>query len=333
MPDSKPTAVRYQQPDLTRPGFKSLVVNPGTPEQQRLIFFERIEIGRDHMRSDLPADKALVSDQAVSARHCIITQHPDGRCFVRDVSRNGTRIDGRRVVPNIETEILPSQTLNIGQGCDLLFEDLLLPVVSSDDSGDTTMRVQAGASTVTVLVGDIQDYTQLVQEAPPRELQDSVARLFDCIERVIHKQGGTLKEYQGDAVFAYWDREPSPNHAVDACRTALALAELVPCLAEDKEVWDVPGFPLAMDWSIATGKVVVDVMGGDSPTGLSMIGEPVVLAFRLEKLIDENTGPIVVSESTWRRAKTDFDFQSMGEAEVAGFEESQPCYALRREIR
>jgi hypothetical protein len=39
----------------------------------------------------------LVGDSTVSFRHCVLTQHPTGRCTVRDVSRNGIRVDGRRL--------------------------------------------------------------------------------------------------------------------------------------------------------------------------------------------------------------------------------------------
>jgi hypothetical protein len=56
----------------------------------------------------------LVSDPQVSRRHCIIERSSDGRLYVRDVSRNGTRVAGRRIVPNVETEICPGQTLSIG---------------------------------------------------------------------------------------------------------------------------------------------------------------------------------------------------------------------------
>ena len=41
----------------------------------------------------------LVRDPIVSFRHCVVSQTPEGHCFVRDVSRNGTRLDGRRLVP------------------------------------------------------------------------------------------------------------------------------------------------------------------------------------------------------------------------------------------
>jgi pSer/pThr/pTyr-binding forkhead associated (FHA) protein len=55
----------------------------------------------------------LVQDPLVSRRHCVLTRSPDGRCYVRDVSLNGTRLSGRRLVPNVETEIRPGGILTV----------------------------------------------------------------------------------------------------------------------------------------------------------------------------------------------------------------------------
>ena len=328
---AKASVVRYRPPDQGGLSAKILIANQGTPKQRSLTFYDRVEIGRDPQVPNFPQGKILIGDQAVSGRHCVVTQKDDGRVFVRDVSRNGTKIDGRRLVPNVETEIFPGQVLTVGLETEFVLDEPVdtgqMQLGQTADAG-ATMRVQLEPSEVTVLVGDIHSYTKLVQKAPSRELQDSVARVFHALEREIRRHGGMLKEYQGDAIFAYWDSGPSPDHPADACRAALDLGQLVPQLAEDSTVWNVPGFPLGMDWSLASGEVVVETIGGDRPTGLSMIGEPVVLAFRLEKLANEETGSIVVAESTWRGARQEFTFKDCGTASVAGFEAPQQYFAL-----
>lgn len=331
---TKPTIVRYRPLDESGFSPKALIANQGTPEQRSLVFYTRVEIGRDPLLPSFPQGKVLVRDQAVSGRHCVVTQKPDGRCFVRDVSRNGTHIDGRRLVPNVESEILPGQVLRVGQETELVFDDQEdAPPVSpkAAEGGGGTLRMKLEPIEVTVLVGDIQGYTRLVQKAPSRQLQDSVARLFSSLEREVRRHGGMLKEYQGDAIFAYWDCGPNPDHASDACRAALELSRLVPSLAVDPEIWDLAEFPLGMDFSLASGEVVIETVGGESPTGLSMIGQPVVLAFRLEKLASEEIGNIVVAESTWRKARERFEFVDRGEAEVAGFEKPQRYFSLSGE--
>ena len=103
----------YTPPPATNLPAKHLVVDAGGPHEQRYTFFDRVEIGR--LQPDPRAGVVFVDDPRVSSQHCVITQTPDGHCFVRDLSRNGTRLDGRRLVPNIEVEMLVGQVLSVGQ--------------------------------------------------------------------------------------------------------------------------------------------------------------------------------------------------------------------------
>ena len=68
-----------------------------------------------HGRTEAPG-LLLVEDSTVSFRHCVLTQHPGGRCTVRDLSRNGTRVDGRRLVPNVKSDLAPGQSLEVAAG-------------------------------------------------------------------------------------------------------------------------------------------------------------------------------------------------------------------------
>jgi pSer/pThr/pTyr-binding forkhead associated (FHA) protein len=91
------------------------VANPGTGEEQRIAFCRVLEIDRDNGREAMPG-LLLVQDPLVSRRHCVLTRSPDGRCYVRDVSLNGTHLSGRQLVPNVETEIHPGEVLTIAGG-------------------------------------------------------------------------------------------------------------------------------------------------------------------------------------------------------------------------
>ncbi|MHC4504934.1 MAG: adenylate/guanylate cyclase domain-containing protein [Planctomycetota bacterium] len=324
---------------------KHLVVDPDGPGEQRYTFFDRIEIRR--LQPDPPQPEGLpeqgghgrpqpgvvfVDDPTVSSHHCVITQSPDGHCFIRDLSRNGSRVDGRRLVPNIEVEMLVGQVLLVGKQTQFRLEGEAAGRVSSGSQpsrgtyAGTTDEVEN--RTVTVLVGDIRDYTVLVQEAPATALQASVSRLFGRLEREVVRGGGTVKEHQGDALFAFWEEGVEPR-AVSACRTALALHRLTEKLAQDRGVWALDDFPLKMDWALTTGQVIIHSYGGYRPTGLSMIGEPVVLAFRLEKLVSDETGPIVACLATRNEAGGAFVFDNLGSRQAKGFETPVEVFALR----
>jgi hypothetical protein len=96
-------------------GAMHLVANPGTGEEQRIAFCRVLEIDRDEAGREAMPGLLLVQDSLVSRRHCVVTKSPDGRCYVRDVSLNGTHLSGHRLAPNVETEIHPGEILTIAR--------------------------------------------------------------------------------------------------------------------------------------------------------------------------------------------------------------------------
>lgn len=316
-----------QAPDGRRA--KSLIASTGTPFQRTLLFYDHVEIGRDAPGREPTPGLLLIDDQTVSLRHCIVTQAADGRCFVRDVSRNGTRVDGRRMMPNIETEIRAGQTLSVGSERQFRLE--------ADKAADVGRRAAPagatlgtpGTTTASVLVGDIRDYTVIVRHAPSVTVHKSVSAVFEILTEAVTEHGGTVKEYPGDAIFAFWEGPLDGAQAVSACGAALALDRLVRTLTTDRAVWQLDGFPLQMEWGIATGTVAIDSFGGSRPTGLTMIGEPVVLAARLEKLATEETGPILVCSTTRAMAAARFAFRDLGQMTAKGFDRPEHVFALQ----
>jgi class 3 adenylate cyclase len=322
--------IRYAPPAGDEGAASYLVAESPGLQEERFVFYDRIEIGRYEGAAPAPG-VLLIGDGTVSRRHCILSKSSDGRCSVRDLSTNGTWLEGRRLVPNVEVEIQVGQVISLGRG-----HMFRLEVEASESHAATaskpagrTLKVQGG-SLVTVLVGDIRDYTVMVRESPSEVVQRSVNRAFGALEREVARLRGTVKETQGDAILAFWEQRPGYNFAADACRAAIALNERVRELDSDPGAWEVPAFPLRMDWALATGSVVISNVGADRATGMSMIGEPVVLAFRLEKLVTERTGPIVACGATRELTEDEFDFMEIGSVTAKGFDRPTGVYALLR---
>ena len=321
--------ITYRKPRSAYRKPKQLVAFNGTPEEQRFTFYDRIEIGRYKEGLNAMPGVLLLRDPTVSSRHCIITQTADGHCYIRDVSLNGTKLGGKRLIPSLEVEMELGQVLCVGDQHNFL----LTGDVSGD--GSTTekevaqvTKVRSETAIVTVLVGDIRDYTGLVQSVASQALQQSVRRVFQKLEDEVVQYGGTVKEFRGDAIFAFWEEGASKNQAVDACRAALALDQLTCQLALDREIWYLPDFPLHMDWALATGLVSFGSFGGNRPSGLSVVGEAVVLAFRLEKYANDKRGPIVTCVNTRDRASGVFEFKDLGEKNAKGFPKASKVFAL-----
>ena len=320
--------VNYVPPTEGTAPVRELVADAGTPDERRFVFYERLEIGRYREGAAPQPGFLFIHDPTVSSRHCVLAQTPEGRVFVRDVSRNGTRLDGHRLVPNIEAEMRSGQALTVGNGGTFVLAESTATVGTDALATTVGTMVTPDSAMVTVLVGDIRDYTRLVTQHPSAQLQQSVCRVFAALEAEVQACGGTVKEYQGDALFAFWEHGPLGKSAVAAGHAALRLHRRARELAADPSVWELRQWPLRLDWALATGVVLMSAIGLDRPTGLSMIGEPVIRAFRIEKFADDSTGPVVACAATKTMADDVFTFRDLGERVAKGFDRAEPIYAL-----
>jgi class 3 adenylate cyclase len=307
---------------------RRLVLAEGTETEQTFPFWERIEIGR--RGGGLPEAEGilLIDDPTVSARHCVITRHGDGRLFLRDTSRNGTRLDGRRLLPNREVEIHPGQALTVGLETTFrLFEDEGRSAPRPASRPVLPTRVAPDLETISVVVGDLAAYTSLIETVSGADLQDALARVFGLLERNVLALGGQVKEYQGDSILAFWEPSGGQSPATHACRAVLVLQRVVEEVSQDRGIWPFAEHPLRMDWAVATGPVSVQVFGQEGPEELSMVGEPIVLAYRLEKAILEPGWPLVC-EATRHAAGSDFVFREAGTLRLPGFLHPVHAYFL-----
>jgi adenylate cyclase len=174
----------------------------------------------------------------------------------------------------------------------------------------------------------LPDYTGLVQRAGAGALQQSLNRIFGLLREEIAARGGTVKEYQGDAILAFWEADADGGHVTRACAAALALDAVARRAARDPDIWSLGEEPLHMDWALATGPVTLDTFGAESPLGLSMVGEPVVLAFRLEKLAAGDTGTVLACPATRAEAGAGFRFRDLGQHLPPGYRKPIRVFTL-----
>jgi adenylate cyclase len=99
-------------------------------------------------------------------------------------------------------------------------------------------RVEGESSSgeLTVLFADVRNFTRLAERLEPRELSSLMNELLTALTRVIHRNGGTIDKYMGDAIMAFWGA-PVPDRAharraLQAAREMLgALVDLAPACA------------------------------------------------------------------------------------------------------
>ncbi len=305
-----------------------LIYAPDTSEEESFDFVDRIVVGRRRGR-DPNEPRVQLDDKAISGRHCVVTQTNNGVFLVRDVSRNGTKVDGRRLVPNVDVQVESGTIIKVGDHRLMLWVDTTGDVdVDPRDLEDEQTVIVRLETDVTILVGDIKGYTRLNERFNSTLVWQAVEPVFQALSTIVESNSGTIKEYQGDAIVAFWenDDEHPGRHAIHACAASLLLHQEAQRLS-DPSIWPIAGHPLQMDWALTTGRVAINTIGVQR-SGLALVGDAINVAFRLEKLVSQETGPIIVDQATHALASSAFRFNSLGAFAIEGRSQSEQIFSL-----
>ncbi|HXW84917.1 MAG TPA: adenylate/guanylate cyclase domain-containing protein, partial [Candidatus Binataceae bacterium] len=168
---------------------------------------------------------------------------------------------------------------------------------------------------VTVLFGDIANYTALAEGLDPEEVHRIIQRCFELVTTEIHRFEGTINQYGGDGFMALFGaplaHEDAPRRAVHA---ALAIQRALDAFGRELE--RERGLTVRMRIGINTGLVVVGRIADDLRLEYTAIGDTINLASRLQGAA--RPGSVVVSESTFRAIEGFFVTIELGELALKG---------------
>jgi len=149
------------------------------------------------------------------------------------------------------------------------------------------------------------------------------------MSEVIHKHGGTVDKYEGDAIVAFFG-EPIPyqDHAVRATRASLEMRQ---ALKELTEKWKAEGrFTESFEMGIGlnTGEVFVGLVGSEQRVNYTVIGDTANLAARLQDQTKELGYPILISGETHEKIKEEFQVEFVTSRILKGKTEPVQIYRL-----
>jgi class 3 adenylate cyclase/truncated hemoglobin YjbI len=148
-----------------------------------------------------------------------------------------------------------------------------------------------------VLFSDIRDFTTLSEQSLPHDVVHMLNRYFTAAAEPVLNNNGFIDKYIGDGILAvFGTRDESPGAACrNAVRAALGMLEAVRRrnLTFEREF----NMPLRIGIGIHFGSVVLGRIGHPGKRQITVIGDTVNTASRVERMTKPLGVPILLSDS------------------------------------
>jgi class 3 adenylate cyclase len=155
---------------------------------------------------------------------------------------------------------------------------------------------------VTIMFTDLADFTAEAEKLPPESVVTLLNRMFAEIDPVLARFRGHIDKYLGDGLMAEFGAPHSAhNHPLLAVLAALRIQQR---MAEGK-------FPWKMRIGLASGPLIVGIIGSERRRAYTAVGDAVNLASRLQTLCP--TGSVCVDEEIYRSVKRWFNVRRIQE--------------------
>jgi adenylate cyclase len=189
-----------------------------------------------------------------------------------------------------------------------------------DNSISTTLG--GAKQEITLVFTDVQGFTTIAEAADPDMLMRQTSRYFSVLTQAFLGEGGTVDKFIGDAVMAFWGAPAAdPEHALHACRAALALAEGM----RAAEARGEPLGELRVRIGLHTGTAIVGNVGSSRRLNYTALGDTVNLASRLEGVNKVYGTTILLSAATAEAAGPAIATREVDTVAVYGRHEACAC--------
>jgi adenylate cyclase len=192
-------------------------------------------------------------------------------------------------------------------------------------SADGIAVGQGELKQTTILFADLEGFTSLSERLSPTDLIKTLNEYFAAVVDPIERFGGTVTQFQGDAILASFNQpRPDDDHAANAVRAAVEIQRIL----GGQTFGD--GLHLRSRIGINSGVVVGGLVGTPDRLGYTVHGDDVNLAARLEQLNKDYDTAMLVSESTRKLAGAGaFPFLKIGEVQVRGRHSDTTIYTVK----
>ena len=181
----------------------------------------------------------------------------------------------------------------------------------------------------TILFSDIRNFTGLTEQYRPDKIFSLLNEFFGGIEPLIRENHGRVDKFIGDAVMAVFHQTGHEHHSLSAIKAAVAMKKFLKNLNLKRKKEGL--FPVNIGIGISTGMVLLGDVGSARRKDLTVIGDEVNLAARLETASKQGQhSRIVISGSTYELVNEHIEAEEMPFTEVRGKRQAVKIYELVR---
>jgi len=174
-----------------------------------------------------------------------------------------------------------------------------------------------------ILFIDLEAFTSISEKMSPQQLVMTLNSYFAVAAQPIHKYGGIINQFQGDAILASFNiPKQNPEHAENAIKAGLEILQTL-------KVTDFSGVKLNVRIGINTGEVTGGLVGIPERLHYTVHSDDVNIASRLEQLNKEFNTRLLLSEKTKLSAGNVFEYSLVTEHSLRGRSKPMNIYTIK----
>jgi hemerythrin len=197
-----------------------------------------------------------------------------------------------------------------------------LQLMGFDDIREVRLGDQVEQA-MTILFADICDFTNLSESISPQENFNFLNSYLSQMQPAIAANGGVIDKYVGDAILALF-----PASADDALRGAVSILNQLDIYNAGRHRAGYVSIRIGI--GVNTGTVMLGTVGSASRMDVTVIGDAVNLAARLERITREWDVSLIISEHTLLSLNdpAPFGIRLIDRRQVRGKQEIQSIYEV-----
>lgn len=256
-------------------------------QAQRLEIVDRISLGRSCKGID-PRKRIILEFPMVSRDHAEINWTA-GHLHITDTGRNGTWVNDIRMAAGSSRVLSDGDTIRIGYSLLRVVYPRVVADVKQDFTSTQMTIVSSLEVVVTSLVADMRGFSAYSQTHASADVFGMINEIFDQFSKNIEDFKGTVKDYAGDSVLAFWEHQfgDPARQSVLACLAAIQQMQSLNQIRVKLSGKYADIENLRMGWGVTTGPVTLTHY--DSRTaGLAMVGDCINLANRFSGMANKD---------------------------------------------